>query len=159
MPAIVSSGQTYNITSGQTDTGDVVLSGGTMLVLSGGEADFTWVGIGGSMKVSSGGLASNTIVSSGGSIVLSGGAAEDTILRGGALTVGAGGTRLGSLLGVVLLALQELVQLQLVEVVELSGQGAAVVHPLADGFLQGAGDVEQGASHRASLVPGPAPDR
>jgi autotransporter passenger strand-loop-strand repeat protein len=32
----VSSGQTYNVSSGQTDTGDIVVPGGTLDVLSGG---------------------------------------------------------------------------------------------------------------------------
>jgi hypothetical protein len=50
------------------------------------------------------------------------------------------------LLGELLLALEELVELELVEVLELPGEGAAVVHPLADGFLQGARDIQQGAA-------------
>jgi hypothetical protein len=44
-----------------------------------------------------------------------------------------------------------LVQLQLVEGLQLLGKGTAVLHPLADGFFQGARDVQQGAS---AFVPG-----
>jgi len=56
----------------------------------------------------------------------------------------------GSLPGQFFLAPQQLVQLQLVEILGLLGEGAAVLHPLADGLLQGAGDVQQGAP---TLVP------
>jgi len=45
-----------------------------------------------------------------------------------------------------LLALEQLLQLQLVEVLELLGKGAAVLHPQPDGFFQGAGDVQQSPS-------------
>jgi hypothetical protein len=45
--------------------------------------------------------------------------------------------------GQLLLALEELVELLLVEVLELLGQAAAVLHPLAHGFFQGARDVQQ----------------
>jgi len=36
MSVTVSSGQTYSVSSGQTDIGDIVLAGGTLDVLSGG---------------------------------------------------------------------------------------------------------------------------
>jgi hypothetical protein len=55
------------------------------------------------------------------------------------------------LLGELLLALHELLELELVEVLELLGQAAAVLHPLTHGLLQGAGDVQQGP---ATVVPG-----
>jgi hypothetical protein len=45
------------------------------------------------------------------------------------------------LLGELALALEELVELALVEVLDLAGEGAAVVHPLAHGRFQGARDV------------------
>jgi hypothetical protein len=45
-----------------------------------------------------------------------------------------------------LLALKQLLQLQLVEVLQLLGKGAAVEHPQPDGFFQGAGDVQQSSS-------------
>src|SRR5256885_1725431 len=51
----------------------------------------------------------------------------------------------GWALGQLLFALEQLVELDLVEVLEVLGEGAAVGHPLPDGLLQGAGDVEQGA--------------
>ena len=44
--------------------------------------------------------------------------------------------------GQLLLALEQLVQLQLVEVLELLAEAAAVLHPQADGLFQGAGDVQ-----------------
>jgi hypothetical protein len=50
------------------------------------------------------------------------------------------------LLGQLLFALEQLLQVQLVEVLELLGESAAVLHPLADGFFQGAGDVQQSPS-------------
>jgi len=61
------------------------------------------------------------------------------------------GLGLGSWLGQLLLVLEQLVQLQLVEVLELLGEAAAVLHPLAHGVFQGPGDVQQGPS---VLVPG-----
>jgi hypothetical protein len=51
----------------------------------------------------------------------------------------------------LLLALQQLVELQLVEVLQLLAEAAAVVHPLPGGPFQGAGDVQQSA---AALVAG-----
>jgi len=55
------------------------------------------------------------------------------------------------LLGKLLFTLEQLVQLLLVEVLELLGKGATVLHPLADGLFQGARDVQQSA---LALVPG-----
>jgi hypothetical protein len=49
------------------------------------------------------------------------------------------------LLGQLPLAQEQLVELQLVEVLELLGEAAAVLHPLAGGLFEGAGDVQQGA--------------
>jgi hypothetical protein len=46
------------------------------------------------------------------------------------------------LLGELAFALEELVELALVEVLDLAGEAAAVVHPLAHGLFQGARDVQ-----------------
>jgi autotransporter passenger strand-loop-strand repeat protein len=66
----VSSGQTHTISSGVTDTGDVVLAGGTLVVGSAGTAisttDF------GVVDVDAGGLTSDSIVASGGVETVSG---------------------------------------------------------------------------------------
>jgi hypothetical protein len=48
-------------------------------------------------------------------------------------------------LAALLFALEQLVELLLVEVLELLEKGAAVMHPLTDGFFQGARDVQQDA--------------
>jgi hypothetical protein len=55
------------------------------------------------------------------------------------------------LLGQLLLALEQLVELQLVEVLEMLAEAAVVTHPLASRLFQGAGDVQQDA---LPLVPG-----
>jgi hypothetical protein len=47
------------------------------------------------------------------------------------------------LLGQLLLALPELVELLLVEILELLAEAAAVLHPLAYGLFQGVRDVQQ----------------
>jgi hypothetical protein len=47
------------------------------------------------------------------------------------------------LFGQLLLALEQLFELLLVEGLELLGEAAAVLHPLAHGLFQGARDVEQ----------------
>jgi autotransporter passenger strand-loop-strand repeat protein len=60
----VSSGQTYTVSSGQTDTGDVILGGGTLVVVSGGVIANT-INSGGTDVISSGGLATDTIVTFG----------------------------------------------------------------------------------------------
>jgi hypothetical protein len=56
------------------------------------------------------------------------------------------GLWLGALFGELLLALEQLLDLLLVEGLELLGEGAAVLHPLAHGVFQGAGDVQQSAA-------------
>jgi hypothetical protein len=48
-------------------------------------------------------------------------------------------------------ALEELLELLLLEVLELLAEAAAVLHPQADGLFQGARDVQQSA---LALVPG-----
>jgi hypothetical protein len=58
MPVINSGGQTYSVTSGQIESGDV-LGGGSMFGLSGGEAETTVAG-GGSLTISAGGTDSGS---------------------------------------------------------------------------------------------------
>ena len=88
---IVSSGQIYTISSGQTDVGDVVLASGTLIVLGG--ASSATVSSGGVETVSSGGTASNTTVSGGNATISSGGVlAGATISNGGSLEIKNGGT-------------------------------------------------------------------
>ena len=56
-PVIVSKGNSpYKVSSGHTDTGDIVISGGSMFVLSGGTADSTTVSSGGFLTISHGGI-------------------------------------------------------------------------------------------------------
>jgi autotransporter passenger strand-loop-strand repeat protein len=99
----VSSSQTFNISSGQSDDGDVVLSGGILEVLSGGSAtNATIVGIevvssggadigatvsaGGYQQVFSGGVATAATIQSGGyEYVNSGAAASSTTVDSGGL--------------------------------------------------------------------------
>jgi autotransporter passenger strand-loop-strand repeat protein/probable HAF family extracellular repeat protein len=58
---IVSKGNSpYKVSSGHTDTGDIVVSGGSMFVLSGGVADSTTVSSGGFLTISQGGTDSGT---------------------------------------------------------------------------------------------------
>jgi autotransporter passenger strand-loop-strand repeat protein len=105
MAVIVTSGNSpYDVSSGQTDTGDIVSSGGSMYVLDGGTAidatvsgdgyeyvyridSGTTVGSGGSEQVESGGVATGTTVSSGGYLLL------------GVTGFGAGGTASGAIVG------------------------------------------------------------
>ena len=87
----VSSGQTYTVSSGQTDFGDIVLAGGTLDVLFGGvisntiDSGTVQVGLGDG----SGGTAIGTTVVSGGIEVvrLGGSAVETTVDSGGILAV------------------------------------------------------------------------
>ena len=58
---IVVSGETYHVTAGQTDTGDIVLNGGTMDVNSGGTANGTTISAGGILNVSHGGVVSGAV--------------------------------------------------------------------------------------------------
>jgi autotransporter passenger strand-loop-strand repeat protein len=82
----VSSGQTYTVSSGQTDIGDVVLAGGTLDVLSGGVISSTTDS--GNVQVGSGGTAFGTTVNFGGvEVVLEGSAVETIVNSGGILDV------------------------------------------------------------------------
>ena len=90
---IVSHGSSYKVSSGGSDNGDTVLSGGSMFVLSGGLADATAVHSGGFLTIDSGGKDSGTILSGGTSasvdvateIVESGGTALSTLISPGGL--------------------------------------------------------------------------
>ena len=94
MSVTVSAGQIYNVSSGQTDTGDTVLGGGAMFVLSGGVADTTAVDFGGSLAIDSGGTASGTILS--GSEIVLGTETGTTVGSGGVQSVYLDGTALGA---------------------------------------------------------------
>ena len=76
----------YNVSSGQTDTNDVVVSGGSMFVLSGGTANTTAVSSGGIMTIKNGGAASGTTVFAGGTEIISSGGIDVNA------TVNSGGT-------------------------------------------------------------------
>jgi autotransporter passenger strand-loop-strand repeat protein len=57
MGVIVSAGNSpHNVLSGHAESGDTVVSGGTMFVLSGGTADATTISSGGILVVDKGGL-------------------------------------------------------------------------------------------------------
>src|SRR6266480_7489593 len=78
MSVTVSSGQTYHVTGGQTDTGDIVLFGGTLDVLSGGTSSNT-VNSGGSDFIYGSGV--GTTIKGGGEYVY--GHAVGTVLNAG----------------------------------------------------------------------------
>jgi autotransporter passenger strand-loop-strand repeat protein/uncharacterized repeat protein (TIGR03803 family) len=83
-PTVVSSGQSLNISAGQTGNGVVVLNGGRLNVLSGGIASGTVVNTGGLEIVESGGTASGSTVSSGGVVdVLDGGMLAGAVANDG----------------------------------------------------------------------------
>jgi autotransporter passenger strand-loop-strand repeat protein len=92
--AVVGSGQTLIVSSGQTSNGVVVLSGGTLLVLSGGTASGT-VDSGGTDVVL--GVASGTALDGGGiEVPVSGGTADGAAVNsGGTEVVASGGTASG----------------------------------------------------------------
>jgi autotransporter passenger strand-loop-strand repeat protein len=95
-PSTVISGQTYNVSSGQTDTGDTVEYGGTLNVLSGGTISKTTDK--GTVYVSSGGTEIGTVVNGyAQEYVLDGGSALGTVVdSGGNEIVSAGGTAIGT---------------------------------------------------------------
>ena len=65
MSVTVSSGQTHDVSSGQTDTGDIVLSVGVLNVLDGGTATTTTIDWGGVEFVNAGGIDNGTFISGG----------------------------------------------------------------------------------------------
>jgi autotransporter passenger strand-loop-strand repeat protein len=79
MNVTVISGQIYNVSSGQTDTGDIVFSGGVLNVASGGTIDNT-VNDGGIDNVY--GIAISTTVTSNGTQNVYGSAAFTTVSGG-----------------------------------------------------------------------------
>lgn len=92
----IGSGTTYDISAGQTDSGDTVQSGGTVDVDAGGTASETIVL--GTEGVLSGGIDVGAVVASGGlEIVASGGTASGTVIQGGTLDLEAGGILAGSM--------------------------------------------------------------
>jgi autotransporter passenger strand-loop-strand repeat protein len=94
----VSSGQTWSVSSGETDNGDVVLAGGTLVVGSGGTAISD--AIYGTEFVVSGGFSSGATVLNGGveAVYDSGSQVlNDVISSGGTELVSAGGTAVGSI--------------------------------------------------------------
>jgi len=87
---IVSAGEIYDVSSGQTDTNDVVQSGGQMYVLSGGTANTTTVDKGGLLTIEPGGNDSGTILH--GSETILGSDTFDLTILGGTVNVPAGAT-------------------------------------------------------------------
>jgi autotransporter passenger strand-loop-strand repeat protein len=73
----------YNVSSGETDTSDLVVNGGSMFVLSGGVADTTTFDAGGFLTIDSGGIANSTIFSGGTELVSFGGTDFDAQISGG----------------------------------------------------------------------------
>jgi autotransporter passenger strand-loop-strand repeat protein len=63
MGVIVSAGNSpHNVSSGHTESGDIVVSGGSMFVLSGGKADATIVSYGGALTIDLGGVGSGSVL-------------------------------------------------------------------------------------------------
>ena len=77
----VSKGSSYSVPSGQTDTSDTVLSGGTMFILSGGVASSTLVEAGGFLTVDDGGT--EVGLTNSGTVKGSGGVISGTVVNGG----------------------------------------------------------------------------
>ena len=73
----------YNVSSGETDTGDLVINGGSMLVPWGGVANTTTIDAGGVLTIDSGGIDSSTILSGGVEVVSVSGSDLDTQISGG----------------------------------------------------------------------------
>ncbi|MCB8883992.1 Hint domain-containing protein [Acidisoma cellulosilytica] len=81
-----------------TQTGDTVVSGGTLTVASGGAAVTTTVSSSGALVLQAGGTASNTVVSNGGLLLGSGIDSATTVNSGGHDYVFAGGVARGTIL-------------------------------------------------------------
>ena len=91
MGVIVSKGNSpYKVSSGHTDSGDVVISGGSMFVLSAGVASATTVSSGGVLTINKGGSESASQLL-GGTGAISGIDTGDFIEGGGSQRVLAGG--------------------------------------------------------------------
>ena len=91
MSVIVSQGNSpYKVSSGGTDSGDHVVSGGSMFVLSGGVANVTTVSSGGFLTINKGGSGSSSQLL-GGTETVSGTEIRDFIESGGSQRVAAPG--------------------------------------------------------------------
>src|SRR5581483_7932627 len=89
---IVSSGVTYTVSGGQTDIGDIILSGGTEIVLSGGTISTTTVS-GGVLELLSGSFNNGATISSGGTLEFFGTVTQsvpNTTLSGATVEIGSG---------------------------------------------------------------------
>ncbi len=94
MSVIVSAGNSpYRVSANQIDTGDVVVSGGSMFVLSGGVADGTTVSSGGFLAIERGGTDSGTVLEG---IEVIRGTDLGATVSGGTAVVIAGGTDSGA---------------------------------------------------------------
>lgn len=97
IPVTVAKSATYNVTSGQSDRGDVVQGGGALIVDSGGSESAANVRRGGSITVAQGGNAAGTVLS--GSADISGLDGDAKIMTGGSVAVAAGGVESGASVG------------------------------------------------------------
>src|ERR1700734_3073766 len=95
MGIVVSYGQTHSVTSGQTETGDVVNNGGNLVVQSGGAISGTQEN--GSVVISAGGTGNGTFISSNGAETVYG-LAIGTVVNYGLQYVEGGGTASGTTL-------------------------------------------------------------
>ena len=96
MSVIVSKGNSpYKVSSGHTDSGDVVVSGGSMFVLSAGVANATTVSSGGFLTINKGGSGSGSFLL-GGTETISGTETGDFIESGGSQRVLAAGKAISS---------------------------------------------------------------
>jgi autotransporter passenger strand-loop-strand repeat protein len=83
----------YTVSSGQTDSGNIIVGGGIESIVSGGKTIGTSITSGGVEIVSGGGIASGTIVSSGGvEYIRLGGTLAGAALSGGLIEIMSGGT-------------------------------------------------------------------
>src|SRR5438067_271880 len=93
---IISGGSSHAVTAGQTESGDIVLSGGVLDVFSGGKIIDTVLSGGDDFVF---GVASGTTISSGGFEDLIGGTASGTLVNAhGSQTVHQGGTAISTTL-------------------------------------------------------------
>jgi len=93
----VTSGSTYTVPTAQSDSGDVVLGGGSLVIDSGGSESALNVRAAGSVVIQSGGSASGTILH--GSAEILGTDSGAQIGAGGTATIGSGGVEGGATIG------------------------------------------------------------
>src|SRR4051812_11729761 len=94
MSVTLSTGQTYKVSSGQTDTGDIVLGGGTLNVLSGGTISNTTNS--GGIFVSAGGTSISASINNNGTQRVVGGRTFATTVVNGQQFVSSGGIAIGA---------------------------------------------------------------